>query len=189
MDEEEDITISEEVEAAPEPVEDDADSDSPSSFLTKMAAKEAARLASRPNLDSFPNALGHDERGKTTFLVKPGEKLIIERFATVLIGRPWLDTKTYTVQSIDEVSGDVKLWDDELYRFAHTNYYKGSEAGYRFCRAVKGVRVETHRKRGRPRKIQAAPPPATPSPTEAVGKKKRGRPKGSKNKVAVSPTS
>ena len=164
------------------------DADSPNSFLSKMAAKEAARLAARPNLEQFPTALGRDHMGRMTFLVKPGDKVIVERFATILPGRPWLDTKTYTVQSIDEASGDLKLWDDELTRFAQTNFIKGSAAGYRFCQPVKGVRVSHAKKRGRPRKI-VVPSVASPSKSNLEQQpeepKKRGRPKGSKNKVKV----
>jgi len=149
-------------------------------------AERTARLAAnRPNIDSLPDAVVRDEDGELVFLAAPGEKVVIERFASVLPTKPWLDTKIYVVDRIDSVSGDVGLWDQELHRAAGTNYIKGLAAGYRFKLASKSTRIEG-RKRGRPRKdrsVEVAPPP--PPALDANGqpiKKKRGRPAGVKNR-------
>lgn len=154
------------------------------SDVMSNAAKEAARTANRPNIDSLPDAVVRDEDGKLVFLARPGEKVVIERFASVLPGRPWLDTKIYVVDRIDEVTGDVGLWDQELHRAAGTNYVKGLDAGYRFKLATKSTRIEG-RKRGRPRKdkgVEAAPPPPVLDANGQPVKKKRGRPAGVKNR-------
>lgn len=172
---------------------DDLLPESPTSFAAEMSAKEAHRLATRPNIDDLVDAVVKDELGRQILLVKPGEKLIVERFATILAGRPWLDTKTYTVQSIDEATGRVRLWDDELQRQALTDYISGTKAGYRFKLPIKGRPMVTNkRKRGRPKKIVVAPAVA-PAATvqQPVGpdgepvKRGRGRPKGTKNRDAA----
>jgi len=175
---------------------DDVIQESPTAFTAEMSAKEAHRLATRPNIDDLVDAVVRDDLGRLLLLAKPGEKLIVERFATILPGRPWLDTKTYTVQSIDEATGRIHLWDDELQRMALTDYIGGIKVGYRFKLPVKGRPVVSNkRKRGRPKKIVVAPavaPAATVQP--AVGpdgapvKRGRGRPKGAKNRDAATIT-
>lgn len=163
--------------------------ESPNSFAQAMSAKEAHRLATRPNIDDMVDAVVKDELGRYVLLVRPGEKLIVERFATILPGNPWLDTKTYTVQSVDEATGRVHLWDDELQRTALTDYIGGTKAGYRFKLPIKGRKISSKRKRGRPRKVVAAAPVAQPTaapvatnPDGTPVKRGRGRPKGAKNR-------
>lgn len=163
--------------------------ESPNSFAVEMSAKEAHRLATRPNIDDLMDAVVKDELGRQLLLVKPGEKLIVERFATVLPGHPWLDTRTYTVQSIDEASGRVHLWDDELQRTAMTDYIGGTKVGYRFKLPIKGRPMVTNkRKRGRPKKPAVVSPTvpvqvqSTLAPDGTPVKRGRGRPKGVKNR-------
>lgn len=159
--------------------------ETPDAYVAAMSAREAHRLASRPVIDDLADAVVKDELGRLILLAKPGEKLIVERFATILPGRPWLDTKTYTIQSIDEATGRIHLWDDELQRTALTDYISGTKAGYRFKLPVKGRKVSSKRKRGRPRKNVAAPAVAvtpTVGPDGAPVKRGRGRPKGVKNR-------
>lgn len=159
--------------------------ETPDAYVAAMSAREAHRLASRPVIDDLADAVVKDELGRLILLAKPGEKLIVERFATILPGRPWLDTKTYTIQSIDEATGRIHLWDDELQRTALTDYIGGTKAGYRFKLPVKGRKVSSKRKRGRPRKNVAAPAVAvtpTVGPDGAPVKRGRGRPKGVKNR-------
>lgn len=163
--------------------------ETPSTYVTKAAAKEAARLATRPNIDDLVDAVVKDDLGRQILLARPGEKLIVERFATVLPSRPWLDTKTYTVHSVDEATGRVHLWDDELQRMALTDYIGGTKVGYRFKLPTKGRPViASKRKRGRPKKVVTnlpATPQSTQPATSADGtpvKRGRGRPKGAKNR-------
>lgn len=157
-------------------------SDSPNAYATAMAAKEAARIASRPAIDDLPDAVTRDTMGRLVLLARPGDKLVVERYATVLPGKPWLDTKTYTVQTIDEATGRVHLWDDELQRVALTDYIGGTKAGYRFKLPIKGrPTVASKKKRGRPRKVQPVTTPTTDTKGDDAPKR-RGRPKGSKNR-------
>jgi hypothetical protein len=157
------------------------------SSILASEAKERARLASKPVLDHLEDAVEMDEGGIPTFTVAPGDKVVIERYATILRGSPWLDTKVYTVESIDGVTGTLHLWDDDGKCYAMTNYITGVAAGFKFkVPPAKGGMPTSQRKRGRPRKI--LPPgqekPSTPS-LDADGqpvKKKRGRPPGVKNR-------
>ena len=151
--------------------------------VTRAARLEAAKAANKPMIDHLPDAVEKDENGILTLLAGPGEKLIVERFATVLSHKPWLDTKTYTIQSVDVGSGFVSLWDDDLHRDATTNYIEGLKAGYRFKLVTKkGMQIGA-KKRGRPKKNPTVE--AKPVELDANGqpiKKKRGRPPGVKNK-------
>lgn len=154
--------------------------------ISAAAAKEAAKAANKPMIDHLPDAVEKDDMGIPTLLAKPGDKIVIERVATVLQGKPWLDTKTYVIESIDAGSGHLNLWDDDLGRSATSNFIKGIAAGYRFkLPTLKGLSIGK-KKRGRPRKN----PTGAPEPEKSVqlgpdGKpvaKKRGRPPGSKNR-------
>jgi hypothetical protein len=154
--------------------------------VTRAAQLEAAKAANKPMIDHLPDAVEKDEMGLLTLLAAPGEKLIIERVASVLSHKPWLDTKTYTIQSIDVASGFVSLWDDDLRRDATTNYIQGLKAGYRFKLVTrKGMQIGA-KKRGRPKKNPTVE--TKPVETDANGqpiKKKRGRPPGVKNKSTI----
>ena len=157
--------------------------------VTRAARLEQAKAANKPMIDHLPDAVEKDEMGFPVLVAGPGEKLIVERVATVLAHRPWLDTKTYTVQSVDVASGFVSLWDDDLRRGATTNYIEGLKAGYRFKLVTKkGMQIGA-KKRGRPKKNPTEmPEQAKPVILDSNGepiKKKRGRPPGVKNKSTI----
>ena len=157
------------------------------SSILASEAKERARLASKPVLDHLEDAVEVDDLGIPTFTVAPGDKVVVERYATILRGSPWLDTKVYTVESIDGVTGTLRLWDDDDKCHAMTNYITGFAAGFKFkVPPVKGGVPTSQRRRGRPRKI--LPPGQEKPSTPILGedgqpvKKKRGRPPGVKNR-------
>jgi len=145
------------------------------------------KASNKPLIDHLPDAVERDEMGFLSLLVGPGEKLIIERVASILTGKPWLDTKTYTIKSVDLASGYVTLWDDDLHRDASTNYIEGLQVGYRFKLVTnKGMQIGK-KKRGRPKKNPTGVPDMNLKPIQldANGmpvKKKRGRPPGIKNR-------
>jgi len=159
---------------------------SPTDFTAAASARETARLASRPNIDHLPDAIEKDEMGVWQLLARPGEKVIIERFSCILNGAPWLDTKTFVVDNVDGATGNIYLHDIELCRQAMTNIPIALKYGHRFkLPTARMVDLTSKRKRGRPRKVvevSSAPPPP-PSEGEATPKR-RGRPKGSKNRPA-----
>ena len=157
------------------------------SSILASEAKERARLASKPVLDHLEDAVEVDDLGIPTFTVAPGDKVVVERYATILRGSPWLDTKVYTVESIDGVTGTLRLWDDDDKCHAMTNYITGFAAGFKFkVPPAKGGVPTSQRRRGRPRKI--LPPGQEKPSTPILGedgqpvKKKRGRPPGVKNR-------
>lgn len=164
--------------------EAEVDAHGGSDVIAAMSARERHRLETRPNIDHLPDAVVKDEHGNMVFLARPGDKIVIERYATVLEGRPWLDTKTYTVYTIDGANGNLMLIDEELQRQAMSNYITGTQYGYRFKLPTAKMPNLGARRRGRPRKNLLAPPPP-PADDAAPVKRGRGRPKGAKNKSTV----
>jgi hypothetical protein len=158
-------------------IQDSLDSSYIGSITAAMMAN--SKPITPPTIDHLPDAVIKDPMGRLTLLAGPGDKLVIERVASILAHKPWLDTKTYTVESVEESTGIVHLWDEDLYRNSSTNYITGIASGYRFKLATaKGAKIG-QRKRGRPRKNPETP--TTPAPTNTTPKK-RGRPKGAKNR-------
>lgn len=154
--------------------------------LTALEAKQRAKEASKPLIDHLPDAVVKDEMGLLALSAGTGDKLIIERYATVLSHRPWLDTKTYTITNVNLATGFVGLWDDDLHRAASTNFIEGVKCGYRFKLTTrKGMQIGK-RKRGRPRKNPTDAPelakPVELGPDGQPIKKRRGRPAGVKNR-------
>lgn len=161
------------------------ESDSPSAFAAAASAREAARLASRPNIDHLPDAIAKDEMGVWQLLARPGEKVIIERFSSILQGCPWMDTKTFVVDSIDGATGNIYLHDVELCRQSMTNIPTALKYGHRFkLPTARMPDLTGKRKRGRPKKVVSFVEPQAVAATsgEPTAPKKRGRPKGSKNR-------
>lgn len=151
----------------------------PSDFKSLLGAPAKDRTASKPDISALPDAMSADGP-----LFVRGDKIVIERYATVLVGAPYLDTRTYLVESVDVVTGKVNLWDPAMAQFATDNWKHGVKHGYVYKFARAGVAVSSKRKRGRPRKNPAvvAPPPVQLGPDGAPVVKKRGRPAGVKNR-------
>lgn len=150
-----------------------------------------ARNARRPDVSHLDDALA-DVDGTLVPLFGIGDKIVIERTNILHPDRPWLDTQTYTVQDIDDVTGDLKLWNDGFQQFAASNFIQGIAYGYVF-KLPSGTRIgKTRRgggKRGRKVARVASSAPATPEPkvplvteAEVPVKRGRGRPPGSKNR-------
>jgi len=142
---------------------------------------DAERERAKPDISRLPDAISSD--GVPLF--RPGEKIIIERRATVLEGNPYLDTRTYMVMGINTENGNLNLFDESLCQSAMSNWKSGLRHGFVF-KLARGNEVATKRKRGRPRKnpiedlteVKAAPVGEDGKPV----KKKRGRPPGAKNR-------
>lgn len=153
------------------------DLDTHSERITKEMTERLfapSKTVNRPDISRLPDAFAD---GLPLF--RCGDKIVIERYAGFLPGSPYLDTKTYRVMSIDGVTGRLDLYDDSFLQFAIDNWKTGMRNGQVYKLAA-GNTVTTKRKRGRPRKnpveAVAAAPKGEPE------KKKRGRPKGSKNR-------
>lgn len=158
----------------------DADDDVNADFEETVESREARK----PNIDHLEDALTTLDDGTLVPLFGVGDKIVIERRATILPGSPWLDTATYTVTDIDDVSGDLKLVSDGYGHSAMSNFVKGTAAGYRF-KIPSGSSIGKKRRgvKGRGRRKVAAPAPvSSPTPDTTLEKRGRGRPKGSKNR-------
>ncbi len=133
-------------------------------------AREQRRVATRPFLDHLADATVMKPDGAIGFTPKNGMQVIIERVASCLTNKPWLDTKVFIVKDVDYASGALRLWDDELKQHASSNFKTGLKLGYRF------KVPELGRKNALPVRNKAAPKEAVadkPKVTEASGDKLR----------------
>lgn len=109
---------------------------------------------------------------RAVFKPKPGEQVVIERWFE---GR-WLGTQLYTVTSVDVKTGDLLLYDAVNMQSAMSNYVTGIlKHGWRFKLPIPGLRLD---KRDQPKAATLK----VERPVNPDGTKKRGRPKGSKNR-------
>jgi hypothetical protein len=146
--------------------------------LLSPAEAQAKREARRPDVSAFPDAL--DAEGKPLF--RAGDRLVVERRSVVLIGSPWIDTKVYRVLGVDQETGNIRFYDEQINQFAASNYRTATARGSVFKLLPSGARTDNlgKRKRGRPRKEPVAGAEVKPVSTEP--KRRRGRPKGVKNR-------
>jgi hypothetical protein len=148
-----------------------------------LGAPVKDRAASRPDISKLPNGIGPD--GIPVFV--RGDKIVIERYSGVLQGHPYLDTRTYVIQSVDTVAGKIAMYDAAQGQFATDNWKVGLKNGnvYKLAKNV-SLELSSRRKRGRPRKNPDTVSNAAKAPLlDASGMpivKKRGRPAGSKNR-------
>ena len=140
---------------------------------TISRALGVSKAVSKPDISRLPNAI---EGGIPQF--GPGDKIVIERYSSFLRGRPYLDTKTYTVLEVDAFTGKIKLYDDQLQQNAIDNWKTGARFGNVY-KLANGNVVSTKKKRGRPRKAPIGEEQPLVPPGEKRG---RGRPKGVKNR-------
>lgn len=124
-----------------------------------MQERMKRRLANKPYIDHLEDAVVMKD-DKPFFTQEKGTRVIIERVATVLSGSPWLDTRSYIVQSVDQETGVLKLQDEEMRHASESNFITATAAGYRFKKPPgKGAPLPT--------KNKAAPKPAvTEAPTK-----------------------
>lgn len=130
--------------------------------------REQRRLAKKPKIDHLQDGTATLDDGTILPLFDVGDTIIAERHISFAADHPWLDTRLYTVRSIDDEKGIVHCTDVELVHYAcigfkhpHTRIKLAPKRGNPF----KAPKVE---------KVQVELPPGE--------KKKRGRPKGSKNR-------
>lgn len=154
------------------------DMDTPCDELTPEVRSRLGapvKPVSKPDISMMPDALDAD--GKPMFVA--GDKIVIERHTSLLAGNPYLDTRTFRVNSVDMETGRLELFDESLPQHATDNWLTGVAMGnvYKFARGP--VVIKTKR-RGRPPKPKADV--AVVTQAADGGKKRRGRPKGSKNR-------
>lgn len=151
---------------------------SPEARAIAAAMEAPAGAEPKPDLSRLPDAVVDG-----ALRLDVGDRIVIERRASFLPGRPYLDTKTYRIHRLDG-NGNMSLWDESLNQWAMDNWMTGPAKGNVYKMATTGALVTTKRKRGRPRKNPVeAPKPLVVGPDGAPVKRGRGRPKGSKNRA------
>jgi len=151
------------------------DIDSVSDYVSPdaLAALGNKAATNKPDISRLPDAI---VGGVAQF--SEGDKIVIERYSSFLRGKPYLDTKTYRVVRLDEFTGRIHLFDEQLDQNAIMNWKESLKFGTVFKLATSKMNISTKKKRGRPRKN-----PIETEEVKHVGEKKgRGRPKGAKNR-------
>ena len=110
--------------------------------------REAKRLTNKPYIDHLEDAIIDGE-----FMLQPGKSVIIERYASILSNRPWLDTRSYLIVSINAVTGELRLKDD-VGQTCVSNYITGPQLGYRF-KVPEGERALPRRNKAAPKVSKA----------------------------------
>lgn len=155
-------------------IEETAVEDAETDLLSVIESQLSPRSAQLPvYIDDLEDAVELDLTVRVArFKPKPGERVVIEKWFE---GR-WLGTALYTVRSVDIKTGDLGLHDDANMQAAMANYVTGIlKYGWRFKLPIPGLRLD---KREAPKYVE----PKVERPVNSDGTKKRGRPKGSKNR-------
>lgn len=138
----------------------------------------------RPDISHLDDAILKDPlSGLPDVRVRMGDRIVIERRSYVLkeSPAPWLDTRLWYVNGVDRDRGVLKLFDEELQQHGADSFVFGLAAGQVYKLAPKdGRRWDVAPKKKR---VPAPAVVGAPAPTNGEEpKKKRGRPKGSKNR-------
>lgn len=112
---------------------------------TTIPAELQPEKGTKPDISLLDDAVITDENGRLRFVVEPGNKVIIERYATLLSTKPWLDTQAYTVIRVDQVTGNLELHNDEFQQYAVSNFIDGVKHGFKFKIPTKSGRVPKRR--------------------------------------------
>lgn len=152
--------------------------------IDETLAQEKSRSA--PDIGTLADAIEIGPDGKPMLMVAPGEKITIERWMTCPDGRKiWLDTDTYKLVSVNQETGNMTLLNEGVRNHAMSNFITGPARGYRFKLTDKHGNVGK-RRRGRPKKHHWEFDEPVKAEQPSGEKKKRGRPKGSKNRDKAS---
>lgn len=135
----------------------------------------------RPSIDHLKNAMKQTKAGQVippVFLAKVGDRIVLERWATLLKGTPWLSTGVYIVLTIDQENGWVGLYDNISHTHACTNFITGPASGAVKIMLAPGVRDPFTVPKG---VTERALPVKDAVTIGDSTKKHRGRPCGSKD--------
>lgn len=149
-------------------------------FRTAISSSTGPRPKDMPRIDHLEDAVKLDGEGRPYMDLMPGQRVVIERHVAMFPGSPWLDTKVYYINDVDQSTGAMKLFYEELHQHARDNFLEGLRGGSRYKKLPAIGRWDAPpRERRQP---VAAPPPAPTGPVTPGEKRGRGRPKGVKNR-------
>jgi hypothetical protein len=129
--------------------------------------REARRLARKPYIDHLQDGVAEAD-GERVPLFDVGDRIVVERRISFLTGHPWLDTRVYVVKVIDDETGAIHCTDEEMQHYACVSFK--SEFQRVKLAPKKGPIFARKKKEEKPKEEPTGEP------------KKRGRPKGSKNR-------
>lgn len=150
--------------------------------LSDLLAPRRSKELDRPDISHLEDAIAPDPlTGQPVLKVRAGERIVIERRATILEGpnKPWMDTRLWWVNAVDQERGLLKLFDEGLRQHGSDSYIVGLNAGQVYKIPPKDRRWDAP-----PPKRKVEPKPVQLTEHGEVVKKKRGRPKGSKNRAS-----
>jgi hypothetical protein len=143
--------------------------------------REQKRLSRKPVIDHLSDGVALLDDGTVLPLFDAGDRIVAERHTNCLTGSPWLDTRVYVVRSIDDELGIVHCTDEEMRHYAcigFRNPWTRIKLAPRRGNPFSVSRVEKERLKEQEKEKKKGQV-AAPADGE---KKKRGRPKGSKNR-------
>jgi hypothetical protein len=165
------------------PVVDDADGHlEMARAMMDPTQAEAERESRKPDISWLEDAVATLEDGTVVPLFNVGDSIVIEQYATLLKNRPWLDTQTYIVRSIDDETGIIKLWNPVLEQQAMNNFITGPKDGGCVFKLAPSRGSIGSKKRGRSSLVRKNHPDVKAEPETTDKPKRRGRPKGTKNR-------
>jgi hypothetical protein len=149
-------------------------------------AGEARRLARRPDTDHLKPGTVSTGEGEVLPLFNAGDRIVVERCCSFLSGNPWLDTYIYKVVSIDDETGAVKCLDEDTEHHSTVSFKSKFQRVF-LCPKTGNPFTETAKKLAAKEEARAVAkkeglPSRDETPAAPVGKKGRGRPKGTKNR-------
>jgi len=149
----------------------------------RQDAEEEGQVARKPKdapaIDHLEDAVKLREDGRPYLDLRPGQRLVIERRTAGFPGHPWLDTKAYYINDVDQETGLLKLFYEELQQHARDNFITGLRVGSRYKKVPADGRWDS------PPRVRSKPQPPqqeAPAPIQPGEKRGRGRPKGVKNR-------
>ena len=142
------------------------------------AEAEAKRLARKPAVDHLELGTAPVEGLGLIPLFNVGDRIVVERHTTHLRGTPWLDTRILTVLSIDDVTGHVRCNDPEAQQVCLVSFMSSTTRIFLCPRAGNPFKPGKHHVPT----ARVAQENASGPLTGDNAPKKRGRPKGSKNR-------
>lgn len=150
--------------------------------LAQMSGSVAPTSKDMPSIDHLEDAVKFDEAGRPYLDLRPGQQVVVERRIQMFPEHPWLDTKVYHINEVDQATGRLKLFYEELQQHVRDNFVGGIRVGARYKKLPKVGRWDVAPKVVRKPAPQQEAAAQAADPSGAPAKKGRGRPKGVKNR-------
>lgn len=151
-----------------------------SNELLTQNERERRRLERKPSIDHLKPGTAIVD-GEVLPLFNVGDRIVVERSISFRLDHPWLDTRVYKVISIDDDSGVVRCFDDELMHNAYVGFKDPHSIVKLYPAKGNPLVGKKRRSLGKIEKMIRAQQVADGDAVEAP-KRKRGRPAGVKNK-------